>query len=50
MSVFVRRLNELLGQLASASRSVGNPTLLQHFTDASAAIQRGIMFTGSLYL
>ncbi|CAN0467401.1 unnamed protein product [Phaeothamnion confervicola] len=46
----IRRLEELLRQLASASFSIGNFELRQKFEDAANKIRRGIIFTSSLYL
>jgi ATP-dependent RNA helicase DOB1 len=46
----IRRLEELLRQLALAARAIGNTELEQKFKDGSAAIKRDIVFAASLYL
>ena len=46
----IRRLEELLRQLASASLAIGNMELKQKFDDGSAKIKRDIVFAASLYL
>jgi ATP-dependent RNA helicase DOB1 len=46
----IRRLDELLRQLASAAFAVGNFELKAKFDDASAKIKRDIVFAASLYL
>ena len=46
----LRRLDELLRQLAEASGSIENTVLQKKFEDASKALQRGIIFAASLYL
>ena len=46
----IRRLDELLRQLASAAFAVGNFELKVKFDDASAKIKRDIVFAASLYL
>ena len=45
----IRRLEELLRQLASASLAIGNMELKQKFDDGSAKIKRDIVFAASLY-
>ncbi len=46
----IRRLEELLRQLASAATSIGNVELRTKFESAAAKIRRDIVFAGSLYL
>jgi hypothetical protein len=46
----VRRLAELLRQLADAARAIGNDELQHKFEQAVEKVKRGIMFTTSLYL
>ena len=46
----LRRLEELLRQLAQAARSIGNAELEQKFSDGMARIKRDIVFANSLYL
>ena len=46
----IRRLDQLLRQLASASLAIGNMELKQKFDDGSAKIKRDIVFAASLYL
>eukprot|EP00743_Colponemidia_sp_Colp-15_P003213 GILK01003472.1.p1 GENE.GILK01003472.1~~GILK01003472.1.p1 ORF type:complete len:1034 (+),score=223.64 GILK01003472.1:50-3151(+) len=46
----LRRLDELLRQLASAAKSIGNTELEQKFAEGIAKIKRGIVFAASLYL
>ena len=46
----VRRLDELLAQLAAAARVVGDARLASAFEAASAAIRRDIVFAASLYV
>ena len=46
----IRRLDELLAQLASAARVVGDARLAGAFEAASAAIRRDIVFAASLYV
>ncbi len=46
----IRRLEELLRQLASAATSIGNVELRVKFESAATKIRRDIVFTGSLYL
>ncbi len=50
ISRVIRRLEELLRQLASASFAIGNMDLKQKFDDGSAKIKRDIVFAASLYL
>lgn len=46
----VRRLEELIRQLASAAKAIGDTDLEAKFTAAAAAIKRDIIFAASLYL
>jgi len=46
----IRRLDEMLRQLASASHAIGDHTLKEKFEVASKAIRRDIVFAASLYL
>ena len=46
----MRRLNELLCQLESASTAIGDQELAEKFLQASKSIQRGIIFAASLYI
>eukprot|EP01038_Epipyxis_sp_PR26KG_P004620 gene4620-6499_t len=46
----LRRLEELLRQLASAASAIGNSDLMQKFNDGSKSIRRGVVFAASLYL
>lgn len=46
----IRRLEELLRQLALAAKSIGNTELEAKFTDAIVAMKRDIVFAASLYL
>lgn len=46
----IRRLEELMRQLASASKSIGNTELENKFADAINAVKRDIIFAPSLYL
>ena len=46
----VRRLDELLGQLASAAAAVGDAGLRASFEAAALSLRHGIMFANSLYL
>ena len=46
----IRRLEELLRQLALAARAIGNAELEAKFNDARDKIKRGIIFAASLYL
>lgn len=46
----IRRLDELLRQLASAAHAIGNFDLKAKFEQASASIKRDIVFAASLYL
>jgi ATP-dependent RNA helicase DOB1 len=46
----VRRLDELLGQLAVAAAAVGDLGLKAKFEAAALSLRHGIMFSNSLYL
>jgi len=46
----LRRLEELLRQLASASLAIGNAELKDMFEQGSVKIRRGVVFAASLYL
>merc|ERR1711916_343616 len=46
----IRRLDELLRQLASAAKSIGDVGLEEKFAQTSTAICRDIVFAASLYL
>ena len=46
----IRRLDEMLRQLASASHAIGDHTLKEKFEEASKAVRRDIVFAASLYL
>eukprot|EP00605_Chrysophyceae_sp_TOSAG23-4_P001148 GSChrysophyteH1.ASY1.ANO1.1255.1 assembled CDS len=46
----IRRLEELLRQLASASLAIGNKELKQMFETGADRIRRGVVFAASLYL
>ncbi|KAF9412039.1 Exosome RNA helicase MTR4, partial [Entomortierella beljakovae] len=45
-----RRLEELLRQMASASKSIGNTELESKFAAGIVCIKRDIIFANSLYL
>ena len=46
----IRRLEELLRQLGSASLAIGNKELQALFEDGAKRIRRGVVFAASLYL
>ena len=46
----MRRLDELLQQMAQAAEAVGDAALGAKFTAASESIRRGVVFSNSLYL
>lgn len=46
----IRRIEEVLQQLITASRAIGETDLQQKFAKASTAIKRDIIFAASLYL
>ena len=45
----VRRLDELLGQLAAAALALGDRDLCHKFEAAAKLLRRGVMFANSLY-
>jgi len=46
----IRRLEELLRQMCSAAKAIGNTELESKFTAGIALIKRDIIFAASLYL
>ena len=46
----IRRLEELLRQMASAAASIGNTDLKSKFEESASKIRRGVVFAASLYL
>lgn len=46
----MRRLEELLRQMAQAAKSIGNVDLEAKFTEGIAKLKRDIVFANSLYL
>lgn len=46
----IRRLEELLRQLASASFVIGNAALKEKFERCASSLRRDIVFAASLYL
>jgi ATP-dependent RNA helicase DOB1 len=46
----LKRLEELMRQLASAALAIGNVELKQKFEDGADKIRRGVVFAASLYL
>jgi len=46
----IRREEELLRQLASASLAIGNEELKTKFEEGADKIRRGVVFAASLYL
>ncbi|PFH34659.1 putative Superkiller viralicidic activity 2 family 2 [Besnoitia besnoiti] len=46
----MRRLEELMRQMACASKTIGNPDLERKFLEGIKKIRRGIVFSSSLYL
>ena len=46
----IRRLEELLRQLATAATAIGNNELKKLFEDGATKIRRGVVFAASLYL
>lgn len=46
----MRRLEEMLRQVVQASKSIGDMTLVEKFTEAIKIIKRDIVFAASLYL
>ena len=45
-----RRLDELMNELASAAKVIGDVGLEQKFKESAATIRRDIMFAASLYI
>jgi ATP-dependent RNA helicase DOB1 len=45
-----RLLEELMRQMASACKSLGNEELEKKFLDGITSIKRGVVFAASLYL
>jgi ATP-dependent RNA helicase DOB1 len=46
----MRRLDELLHEMVSAAKSIGNTNLEEKFKEGSERIKRDIVFAASLYL
>jgi superfamily II RNA helicase len=46
----MRRLDELIKQMAECAQIIGNYNLKERMDKASALIKRGIVFAASLYL
>ena len=46
----MRRLEELLREMAQAAKTIGNEELEQKFNDGTLKIKRDIVFAASLYL
>merc|ERR1712194_128455 len=46
----IRRLEELVRELASAAKTIGNEELAQKLNDGRSRLKRGIIFSASLYL
>jgi ATP-dependent RNA helicase DOB1 len=46
----IRRLEELVRELASAAKTIGNEELAAKLTEGRARLKRGIIFAASLYL
>jgi ATP-dependent RNA helicase DOB1 len=46
----VRRLEELVRQLATAATAIGNIESKKMFEDGASRIRRGVVFAASLYL
>lgn len=45
-----RRLDELMSEIASAARVIGDVGLEEKFKESTATIKRDIMFAASLYI
>lgn len=45
-----RRIEEILRQLISGAKLIGDPDLAGKFEECSEAIRRGVVFAASLYL
>lgn len=46
----IKRLEELLRQMADAAKAIGNTELEHKFNEATTKIKRDIVFAASLYL
>lgn len=46
----IRRLDELLGQLAAAAKAAGDTALCSTFEEAAISLRHGICFANSLYI
>jgi ATP-dependent RNA helicase DOB1 len=46
----IRRLEEVLRQLAEAARAIGNDELQTKFEDSIRSLKRGLPFAASLYI
>jgi ATP-dependent RNA helicase DOB1 len=46
----IRRLGEVLRQMADASRAIGNEELEKKFEDTITSLTRGLPFAASLYV
>eukprot|EP00488_Nonionellina_sp_1-RS-2012_P001365 TRINITY_DN218_c0_g1_i1.p1 TRINITY_DN218_c0_g1~~TRINITY_DN218_c0_g1_i1.p1 ORF type:complete len:230 (+),score=107.42 TRINITY_DN218_c0_g1_i1:902-1591(+) len=46
----IKRLRDVINQLADAAKAIGNEELAKKFTDCIEKIQRGIVFAASLYV
>jgi ATP-dependent RNA helicase DOB1 len=46
----IRRLEELLRQLADAARAIGDDSLMEKFRQSAASLRRDIVFAASLYV
>lgn len=46
----LRRLHELLRDMSTAAREIGNAELSARFTEASEKVNRGIVVAASLYV
>ena len=50
MTRHIRRLEEVLRQLADAARAIGNDELQAKFQATTKALKRGLPFAASLYI
>ena len=46
----IRRISELLDEMQSAAKAIGNEELYRKFNEGAKLIRRDIVFAGSLYL
>jgi ATP-dependent RNA helicase DOB1 len=46
----IRRLEEVVRELAGAAKTIGNVELSKKLEDSRARLKRGIMFAASLYI